>query len=95
MAITVALDHALNVPTGSKARPWSLSGGESVKAHGAPAGFEIDGGPLIFPAPLVGLEGLEAFIGMAIGTKTAVTHGRRYVAADAWKTSTAPVATLS
>jgi hypothetical protein len=92
-----------------------------VNGHGAPTGFEIDRGPLIFAAVLVGLRGLVPFVGMAIGTKSALTHGRRYVAAmdpspgdlaklkwgqfkaagaagagaDAWKTSTVPVATLS
>jgi hypothetical protein len=52
-----------------------------MKAHGAPSGFEIDRGPLIFAALLVGLGGLIAFLGMAIGTKSAVTHGRRYIEA--------------
>jgi hypothetical protein len=94
-----------------------------MKAYGAAPGFEIDRGPLILAALLVGLGGLIAFIGMAMGTKSAVAHGRRFVAAmdpppadlaklkwsqlraagaagaaagaDAWKTSTTPVATLS
>lgn len=94
-----------------------------MEAHGAPSGFEIERGPLILAALLVGLGGLVAFIGMALGTKSAVTHGRRYVAAmdpspgdlaklkwgqlkaagvagaaagaDAWKTTTPPVATSS
>ena len=41
--------------------------------------FEIERGPFIAAAILFGLGGLVMFIAMALGTKAAVEHSRRFV----------------
>ena len=41
--------------------------------------FEIDRGPFIAAVILFGLGGLVMFIAMALGTKAAVEHSRRFV----------------
>ena len=41
--------------------------------------FQIERGPFIAAAILFGLGGLVMFIAMALGTKAAVEHSRRFV----------------
>jgi hypothetical protein len=41
--------------------------------------FQIERGPFIAAAVLFGLGGLVMFIAMALGTKAAIEHSRRFV----------------
>lgn len=43
--------------------------------------FEIEKGPIILAAILFGVGGLLAFLGLAIGARAALSHGRRWVGA--------------
>ncbi len=41
--------------------------------------FQIEKGPIILAAILFGVGGLLAFLGLALGARAALSHGRRYV----------------
>jgi len=50
-----------------------------MNAQPAQRAFEIERGPFLAAAVLFGLGGLIMFIAMALGTKAAVEHSRRFV----------------
>ena len=50
-----------------------------MNAQEAQRAFEIERGPFLVAAALLGLGGLIMFVAMALGTKAAVRHSRRFM----------------
>jgi len=50
-----------------------------MNAQPAQRAFEVERGPFLLAAALFGVGGLIMFIAMALGTKAAVEHSRRFM----------------